>query len=391
MMYKVDIAIVGAGMVGLTLARALQVAGCKVAVIDPQPWRSDLPDEPSLRVSAINAVNQQALARLGVWQHLPLARQCAYTHMSVCDQDSFGRIDFSHQLVAQACLGHIVENPALTHALAAAIDNEAGVLAVTASIRQWIRGDAEQTLLMDNDSVISCKLLVGADGAHSWVRQRAEFPLTFYDYGHTAMVATLRTQQPHQQVARQVFTPTGPIALLPLADPHLVSLVWSQDTHEAERLASTDERTFARALTAATGSWLGVVELVSERLHFPLTMRYAQQWVDDGVAIVGDAAHTIHPLAGQGANLGMQDALMLAQQITMLKDAQQPFYLARQLRAYERARKTEAVAMITAMQSFKSLFAGAHPLKKLLRGTGLLAANAVTPLKRQLIKQAMGW
>ncbi len=391
MMHKVDVTVVGAGVVGLTLARALQTQGFSVAVVDPQPWPAPLPGSASLRVSAINAVNQTALQQLAVWPRLCPQRQCAYTHMSVRDQDNFGRIEFSHALVQQACIGHIVENPALIQALSEAIAEAPGVTSINANIKQWIRGESEQTLLLDDEQIISCRLLVGADGANSWVRQRAEFPLTFYDYGHTAMVATLRCEQPHQQVARQVFTPTGPIALLPLADAHQVSLVWSQVNDHASALMHADDRVFAQQLTAATGSWLGVLSVTSERLQFPLTMRYARQWVDDGVVIIGDAAHTIHPLAGQGANLGLQDALLLAQQLVQLKSAQQPYYRRRALRAFERARKTDAVAMIAAMQGFKTLFDGAHPLKKLLRGTGLVSANALTPLKRQLMKQAMGW
>ena len=390
-MQKVDIAIVGAGMVGLTLAAALANSALRVAVISQAPLAAPIPDQPLLRVSAINQVNQQALAELGVWQRLPDKRVAGYRHMHVWDKDSFGHIHFDASDLSTDNLGYIIENQVLTNALAEQVDSLANVVSIQAGVDKILTGEQETMLMLDNDDVIACQLLVGADGANSMVRRHAGFPITFRDYAHNAIVATVKTAQPHGATARQVFTPQGPLALLPLADPHLCSIVWSQQTARAEALMQQDEQAFAQTLTATINSALGPVTLASERHMFTLTMRYARQWADNGVVIVGDAAHTIHPLAGQGANLGMQDALALAVHLQNLQQQGKNISRHRYLRAFERARKTEAMKMVAAMDGFKHLFEGNNPLKKLVRSSGLAFTNQLPAVKRKLIEQAMGW
>ena len=305
-MYQADIAIVGAGMVGLALARALKDAPVSVVVIDTSPIHKPLSDEPELRVSAINAANQQALSELAVWQALPENRLSPYTHMQVWDHDSFGRIAFNCDDLGAPSLGHIVENQALVNALSEVVKTQQNVtLLPSVRIDKVLAGKSETMLILNNDDVVSCRLVVGADGANSAIRQHGNFPLTFKDYGHTAIVATVRTELPHGKVARQVFTPSGPLALLPLRDPNLCSIVWSQTTETAQSLLAQDNAEFAKGLQIAMNGEVGHITVESARMHFPLTMRYARQWLSDGLVIIGDAAHTIHPLAGQGANLGL--------------------------------------------------------------------------------------
>ncbi|MCP5008380.1 MAG: NAD(P)-binding protein, partial [Aestuariibacter sp.] len=225
-MYQADIAIVGAGMVGLALARALKDAPVSVVVIDTSPIHKALSDEPELRVSAINAANQQALSELAVWQTLPENRLSPYTHMQVWDHDSFGRIAFNCDDLGAPSLGHIVENQALVNALSEVVKTQQNVtLLPSVRIDKVLAGKSETMLMLNNDDVVSCRLVVGADGANSAIRQHGNFPLTFKDYGHTAIVATVRTELPHGKVARQVFTPSGPLALLPLRDSNLCSIV----------------------------------------------------------------------------------------------------------------------------------------------------------------------
>lgn len=391
-MYQAEIAIVGAGMVGLALARALKDTPVSIVVIDTSPIQKSLSDEPELRVSAINAANQQALSDLAVWPLLPETRLSPYTDMQVWDQDSFGRIEFSCNELGAQSLGHIVENQAMVNALYEAVSNQPNVtLLPSVRIDKVLAGKSETMLMLNNDDVVSCRLVVGADGANSAVRQHANFPLTFKDYGHTAIVATVRTELPHGKVARQVFTPSGPLALLPLTDPHLCSIVWSQTSETAQSLLAQDNAEFAKGLYIAMNGEVGHIDVESARMHFPLTMRYARQWLSDGLVIVGDAAHTIHPLAGQGANLGLQDAFALAASIAQLVSEEKPFHLARQLRPFERARKAEAVKMIAAMEGFKQLFGGDNRLKKLIRGVGMCATDALPGLKQKFITQAMGW
>ncbi|MEC7470381.1 MAG: FAD-dependent monooxygenase [Pseudomonadota bacterium] len=383
---------VGSGNVGLALARAIKDSTVSVVVIDTSPIHKPLSDEPELRVSAINAANQQALSELAVWQALPENRLSPYTHMQVWDHDSFGRIAFNCDDLGAPSLGHIVENQALVNALFEVVKTQQNVtLLPSVRIDKVLAGKSETMLMLNNDDVVSCRLVVGADGANSAIRQHGNFPLTFKDYGHTAIVATVRTELPHGKVARQVFTPSGPLALLPLRDPNLCSIVWSQTSETAQSLLAQDNAEFAKGLQIAMNGEVGHITVESARMHFPLTMRYARQWLSDGLVIIGDAAHTIHPLAGQGANLGLQDAFALADSIQQLVCDEKPFYLARHLRPFERARKAEAVKMIAAMEGFKQLFGGDNPLKKLVRGVGMRTADAIPGIKQKFITQAMGW
>lgn len=389
-MQNVDVLIVGGGMVGLSLAAALQHSSLTVALISNTDIAQTLPASATTRVSAINKRNADTLARLGAWQHVASDRVCAYTQMAVWDKDSFGRIAFDAAAMQTSELGHIVENQALVNALARQVSAQSQTTVIRGNIARVLHGDSQTMVMLDNQEAIGCKLLVGADGANSLVRRQAGFPLTFKDYGHTAIVANLQTARPHQGVARQVFTPAGPLALLPMADEHLVSVVWSQDKPDAAALLALDEEAFSHALAATAHSVLGPMQLASERYHFPLVMRYARQWAKDGMVILGDAAHTIHPLAGQGANLGMQDAFTLAEHLMALTDSQKSIAALRYLRPWERARKTEATKMIAAMEGFKHLFAGQDPLKKLLRGVGLAATDALPAVKHRWVAQAMG-
>ncbi|WP_333969690.1 FAD-dependent monooxygenase [Alteromonas mediterranea] len=389
-MQHVDIAIVGGGIVGLTLAAALKDSELNIAIIDKSPCYQVLADRPTARVSAINQANIKALQQFDVWPHLQQDRANSYTAMHVWDKDSFGDIHFSCDEMGSDTLGVIVENQALVNALAQAVEAQSNVQLVTAGIDRVLAGPNQTMLMLDNDDVLSCRLLAGADGANSFVRKQAGLPITFKDYEHTAIVANVKTDEPHNNVARQAFTPTGPLALLPMAEPNVCSIVWSQTPEQASSLMALDDDAFCHALTAASNSVLGTISLKTERAAFPLTMRYARQWAKDGVVLVGDAAHTIHPLAGQGANLGMQDALALAESLSSLSAAGKDIGLYKNLRSYERSRKTEATKMIAAMDGFKFLFDGNDPLKKLVRGIGLSATDKLTTIKNAFVSHAMG-
>ncbi|WP_420933609.1 FAD-dependent monooxygenase [Alteromonas sp. A081] len=389
-MQHVDIGIVGGGIVGLTLAAALKESSLSVAIIDKHPLSTALGEKPTARVSAINQANIAALQSLDAWQHLQKNRANAYVAMHVWDKDSFGDIHFSCEEMGSDALGVIVENQALINALAQSIENQSNVKVFESGIERVLSGPNQNMVMFDNNDALSCRLLIGADGANSFVRQQAGFPITFKDYEHTAIVANIKTALPHENVARQAFTPTGPLALLPMADPNICSIVWSQTPDAAAKLAAMSDGDFCNALTAASNSILGTIELETQRSAFPLTMRYAREWAKDGIALVGDAAHTIHPLAGQGANLGMQDALALAELLIQLSNEGSDIGLHKNLRPYERSRKTEAMKMIAAMDGFKLLFDGNDPLKKLIRGVGLAATDKVGAIKQAFVSHAMG-
>ncbi|MBA7799993.1 FAD-dependent 2-octaprenylphenol hydroxylase [Citrobacter freundii] len=391
-MQSVDVAIVGGGMVGLAVACGLQGSGLRVAVLEQhvlQPLAADAP--PQLRVSAINAASEKLLTRLGVWSDIVARRACCYHGMEVWDKDSFGRIEFDDQSMGYSHLGHIVENSVVHYALWQKAQQSADItLMAPAELQQVAWGENEAFLTLKDGSMLTARLVIGADGANSWLRNKADIPLTFWDYRHHALVATIRTEDAHGAVARQAFHGEGILAFLPLSDPHLCSIVWSLSPQEAERMqqASVDE--FNQALNIAFNNRLGLCRVESERQVFPLTGRYARQFAAHRLALVGDAAHTIHPLAGQGVNLGFMDAAELIDELKRLqrqgKDIGQYLYL----RRYERSRKHSAAMMLAGMQGFRELFAGANPAKKLLRDIGLKLADTLPGVKPQLIRQAMG-
>ena len=393
-MQHVDIAIVGGGIVGLTLAAALKDAPCRIAIINKGAIDQPLGDKPGARVSAINQANINALKKADVWQHIDESRANPYNAMHVWDKDSFGDIHFAGNdtggELESDTLGVIIENQALINGLAHSVLKQDNVVVIDTTIERVLSSPQQNMLMLENGDALSCRLLVGADGANSFVRKHANFPITFRDYEHTAIVANIRTQQPHENVARQAFTPTGPLALLPMRDPNVCSIVWSQTPDAAKTLQGYSDSEFCNALLAASNNALGPVTLETARTAFPLTMRYAREWAKEGMVLVGDAAHTIHPLAGQGANLGMQDALALAATLITLLDDQKDIGQLRYLRPYERARKTEAMKMIAAMDGFKFLFDGDDPLKKLIRGLGLAATDKLSAVKQAFVSHAMG-
>lgn len=390
-MQNVDVVIVGGGMVGLGLAAALKGSALKVAVVEGQLPEPALDEAPDNRVSALSLASQRILQQVGAWRGIEARRLQPYGQMEVWEQDSFGRIAFDAASLRQPELGHIVENRVIQLALLEAIldgDNIQLLSPARASCLQ--SGEAGSLLLLEDGRALSAKLVVAADGAHSWVRRQADIPLTSWDYGHHALVATVRCAEPHEAVARQIFTPEGPLAFLPLWQPDLCSIVWSVPATRAEALCQCDEEQFNRQLTTAFDGRLGLCKVEGARSAIPLTARYARDFARERLVLVGDAAHTIHPLAGQGVNLGLLDAAALAEQILRNQAAGKDIGRLANLRGYERWRKSEAASMLAAMEGLKRLFAGANPLKKLVRGAGLCAFDLLTPLKQSVIRAAMG-
>ncbi|WP_340676649.1 FAD-dependent monooxygenase [Paraglaciecola sp.] len=390
-MQTFDVVVIGAGIVGLVQALALKKSGLRVAVIDSQV-APVMPVGPAqLRVSALTLATQNVVQALGAWQKLDQNRIAAYNSMLVWEQDSFAKIEFAATEVKQQQLGYIVENDALVASLWQQAQQADFIeLFADSPIKQLVLSPQSNFISLVDERMLTARLVIGADGANSMVRSVANFPLTFWDYDQHAIVATIKIAVPHGNVARQIFTPSGPLAFLPLWDQLQCSIVWSQDEPQASKLMSLSDSEFNKALTVAFDGQLGLCELVSERQSYPLKMRYARQWLNEGVVIVGDAAHTIHPLAGQGANLGILDAAALAEQICTLVAQDKDFSLLRNLRPFERWRKTDTLKMIAAMEGFKRLFAGNESAKKIIRDIGLSTVNQLPIGKNAIIKHAMG-
>jgi len=374
------------------LACGLQGSGLRVAVLEQrQPEMAPPSEQPALRVSAINAASERLLQHLDVWSAILALRAAPYHGMQVWDRDSFGHIAFDDEQQGLSHLGHIVENQVILQALWQKASQLSDItLMAPAQLQQVAFGDNEAFVTLQDGTMMSTRLLVAADGANSWLRNKADIPLTFWDYQHHALVANIRTEQPHAAVARQVFHGDGILAFLPLSDPHLCSIVWSLSPQEAGRLQSMPVELFNQQLSVAFDMQMGLCQAESERETFPLMARYARNFAAHRLALVGDAAHTIHPLAGQGVNLGFMDAAELIGEIKRLhqqgKDIGQHLYL----RRYERSRKHSAAMMLAGMQGFRELFAGENPAKKLLRDVCKKLADTLPGVKPRLLKQAMG-
>ncbi|MDX1677289.1 FAD-dependent oxidoreductase [Arsukibacterium sp.] len=390
-MQNTDVTIVGGGSAGLTLALLLARQNLRVVLVEKGPPPVETGTSPAYqRVSALNMASRYLFEHLGIWQPL-LASAAAYTDMQVWEADSFARIGFSATEQQLEALGYICDNEHIRQLLHRQLQQCSNVSCYfDVAITQLKQGERDVMLQLDNSELILSRLLVGADGVNSFVRQHMQLPLTHWDYQHTAIVAKIRCTLPHQLTARQVFLADGPLALLPLPEPDVCSIVWSAETDQASRLLALDDNAFTQALCAASQAVLGPVELVSERQAFGLTMRYASCWQRGRVVLVADAAHSIHPLAGQGMNLGLMDVAALAQLIGAQHEAGDDIAATAMLRRYERWRKAEAQSMIVAMEAFKRGF-GARPAPlKLLRGAGLVAVDKLPWLKHYLMAHALG-
>ncbi|PHM26985.1 FAD-dependent 2-octaprenylphenol hydroxylase [Xenorhabdus budapestensis] len=392
-MQSFDVVIAGGGMVGLALACGLHSSGLRIAIVEEHPPTSTFhtDDEHTLRVSAINAASERLLTHLGVWQKLLAMRVSPYQGMEVWDQDSFGRIQFNAAENGLNHLGHIIENNVIRQALWQQAESLSDVTMFgSVSLKNVAWGENEAFITLSDERMLTSRLVVGADGAHSWLRQHADIPLTFWDYEHHALVATIRTAESHQGVARQVFHGDGILAFLPLSDPHLCSIVWSLPAEAAQQRKTMETELFNRQLSVTFDMRLGQCELISDRQTIPLMGRYARNFAAHRLALLGDAAHTIHPLAGQGVNLGFMDVAELIGELNRLnqqsKDIGQYLYLGR----YERRRKHSAAVMLVGMQGFRLLFDGNNPFKKLFRDVGLTLANSFPGVKPQLLRHAMG-
>ncbi|MCG9754652.1 FAD-dependent monooxygenase [Shewanella insulae] len=385
-----DVAIIGGGMVGLATAIGLGLEGLRVVVIDAGETQA-VSGEARLRVSAINKASQRLLTHLGAWAYIDESRVGPYQKMAVWDKDSLGKIGFDAHSISEQTLGSIIENDNISHALATRVGELSEITHLENHRLEKIAfGEREAWLTLDNGDNLSAALVIGADGANSWVREQCKIPMTFWDYGHHAIVASIRTELPHNATARQVFLSEGPLAFLPLFEPNLCSIVWSVPPAKAQALLEGDKVQFERSLTAAFDGKLGMCTLESEPQAFPLRMRYARHFARHRLVLAGDAAHTIHPLAGQGVNLGFLDAAAIIETLSELKAKGKDIGDYANLRPLERWRKADALEMIAAMEGFKRLFEGGNPVKKALRDLGLNLVDNLSPVKTLFMQQAMG-
>ncbi|WP_443192581.1 2-octaprenyl-3-methyl-6-methoxy-1,4-benzoquinol hydroxylase [Pseudomonas indica] len=393
---QADLIIVGAGMVGSALALALEHSGLDILLLDGGPLSVKAFDRQAAfepRVSALSAASQRILERLGAWQGMATRRVSPYGEMQVWDGSGTGSIHFSAASVHAEVLGHIVENRVVQDALLDRLHDSGIGLLPNARLEQLRRSGDDWLLTLADGRQLRTPLLIAADGANSAVRRLAGCTTREWDYLHHAIVTSVRCEHPHQRTAWQRFTDDGPLAFLPLMqgeDEHWCSIVWSATPDEAGRLMGLDEAAFCRELGKAFEWRLGEVWHADPRLCIPLRQRHAKRYVEPGLALIGDAAHTIHPLAGQGVNLGFLDVAVLAEVLLHALERGERLADTRVLSRFERRRMPHNLAMMAAMEGFERLFQ-ADPLPvRWARNAGLNWVDGLPEAKALFVRQALG-
>ncbi|MDQ6954268.1 MAG: UbiH/UbiF/VisC/COQ6 family ubiquinone biosynthesis hydroxylase [Mariprofundaceae bacterium] len=391
---RVDVLVVGAGMVGLAFASALKDSGLKVTLIErgePAVFESLGMD---CRVSAIVLGNQQILQGLGAWKHLQ-ADAGAMHSMRIWDDQHPGGIRFDADEISEgdtnyAALGYLVQNSHLQAALKKTLlphDNVEILCPTTIRTVEWL-SEHVQITLQDGHRLIA-PLIVGADGAHSWLREQADIGVYSRDYNQSGIVANVRSMMPHHGTAFQRFTASGPLAMLPMGNG-LCSIVWSQFSDDVERLMALDDIGFLEELNLTFGPMLGRIEEVGKRAAFPLKARLAIHLVRPRLALIGDAAHTIHPLAGLGVNLGLRDAMVLAQEIVDAKKYGEDWGDMSVLNRYMKLRMPDILSVMGSMEGLHRIFTSQLPGLPMLRGLGMKALGNASIIKSLLMRNSTG-
>ena len=385
---NVDVVIVGAGMVGLTLANLLSKQGKSLAIIDRNiPQEFDTTQPYDARVTAVSPGSQAIFEHVNAWLSMQAKRITPFNRMVVWDAVEGAKINFSASDIQHENLGHIVENLVIQTSLHEALQPQTNInWFVPVVIGNVLTREDHIEVVLDNDQVLTAKLLVGADGRRSSVRKFANINYSEKSYQQQGIVARVQTEHPHEDTAWQRFLSTGPLALLPLNNGEC-SIVWSVNDEEANELMELGEHEFAQAIAKASGLHLGNISLCSKRATFPLVSGQAESMVQPRIALVGDAAHALHPLAGQGANLGFTDAAILAE---VLAQTERDIGSVKVLRKYERARVGETQVMQRAMDAFVAAFSSTSTPVITARNYALNAANRIQPIKKYFMKQAMG-
>ncbi|KRA33287.1 2-octaprenyl-3-methyl-6-methoxy-1,4-benzoquinol hydroxylase [Rhodanobacter sp. Root627] len=385
-----DVAVVGGGMVGAATALALARAGFDTVMLEaraPTPWQSQ--DEVDLRVVGLAPSSIALLDDLGVWPSIRDARASAYAHMHVWDAASGAAIDFDAAAEGRRELGFIVENNLVQWALWQALEAAGVRRRCPSAVHGFEAREDHVRLQLDDGETLSAALLVAADGSSSPLRQLAGIGTRGRDYAQRAVVAHVHTERPHESTAWQRFLPDGPLALLPLADGRS-SLVWSLPEEQAQQVLALDDAAFRDALGVASDFRLGCVTGTTPRASFPLKLQLAQRYQADRFVLLGDAAHAVHPLAGQGVNLGLRDVAELRDTLLAARAAGRDIGAAHVLRRYARRRRSADTLDALGFDALARVYAWQSSPLVAARGAGVRLLDRLTPLKRLLSGHAAG-
>ncbi|MFT7559494.1 MAG: 2-octaprenylphenol hydroxylase, partial [Flavobacteriales bacterium] len=424
---RFDLIIVGAGMVGLAQAAILaNETELRIAVIEAGSFHQDF-DETNwdARVVALSAASRELLERCNAWPEQHGQRSCAYKSMYVWDAEGTGNIEFNARDIHEAQLGHIIENRIVVKCLLNALSEKQHTAGRSgdhikdsskdsSKDKSQSQNNGQVTLISDTrvedftyddenkfaelycgeDKIFRGSLIIAADGANSPMRELAEISTREWDYGHTAIVSTVKLGQPHKFCAWQRFATEGPLAFLPLSrdgrEQQHASIVWSVKSDQADALMALDEDGFNAAITRCSESCLGSIELVDKRYAIALRQRHAQKYFKQGLALIGDASHTIHPLAGQGVNLGFYDVNVLTEEILRAVSRQIPLQDISILKRFERRRQPHNLSTMASMEFFKKLFGSDRIELRWLRNEGMKWMDKQFMFKKYLSRAAAG-
>lgn len=387
------IIILGGGIVGLSLANLLADSGIKIALIDKKNTFSNAIDDThyDIRVSAINRNSENAFRRMNVWHTIEGIRLSPYSAMSVTDKYCDETITFNAQALGELNLGYIIENNVMLHALTENLRHRKNIHFITDFNPSTLEITAEKIhLSAEHGQTLSALLIIGADGKTSWLRKTSKIDLIQKPYHHTALVAHIKTSKPHHQTAFQHFLSEGPLAFLPLSDPYHCSIVWSQTPEQAGKMKLLEEDKF-NALLAKTFSYqLGETTLISPRFTFPLHFQHAKHYVNERIALIGDAAHTIHPLAGLGLNFGIEDAVCLADSLLNSLKQHRDIGQLKTLRRYEIAQRSKNLISLNGVNLIERLFCSEFLPLQFLKKPGIKLLNKFPTLKNCFARYALG-
>ncbi|WP_040615103.1 UbiH/UbiF/VisC/COQ6 family ubiquinone biosynthesis hydroxylase [Rickettsiella grylli] len=387
-----DIVIVGGGIMGLTLACHLIEKDLKIAIINKETIaQSSNPLTSKLRTIALTLASCSYLKALKVWQRFNEKQYAPFRCMEVWEASQSSQLFVDSADIGEPSLGYIVKNDDLKHALYAQAKTDPELT--------WITKDALFEMHVEENHIdinlisglkLRTRLLVGADGDQSKVRQLAGFYSKATDYQQRALIATVKNEWAHENMARQIFLEKGSLAFLPLKNPFMCSIVWSSDPVNVRHLETIDDDLFCSELTQAIEQRLGQVISTSPRLSYPLKIQEVERYVKPRIALIGDCAHIIHPLAGQGANLGLADVQCLARVVVEAKQKGRSISALHTLRRYERERRFHNRLMMGSVDAIKYLFLSTHPVLQKTRQYGLTMINRTTCLKNVIARYAMG-
>lgn len=386
-----DIVIVGGGMVGAAIACALGGSRYQVALIEshyPKPYEIGQPHD--LRVSALSVASETLLRNIGAWEGVISRRTCPYRRMKVWEASESKATLFDSDQIGEAHLGHIVENRITQLALLETLKQHSNIDLICPARTESVDYSSGSSLVqLEGGRELIARLLIGADGGESRVRQAAGIGITKWDYDQQALVASVVTAYPQQDITWQQFKPSGPLAFLPLSGNH-ASLVWYNSADEIKRLMALSDEAFLNEVQREFPACVGQIDQLLTRGFFPLKRQHAQTYVAEGVALAGDSAHMIHPLAGQGVNIGFMDVAMLAEVLLDAQEQGDRFYSIETLKKYEKARRHQNLLMMQTMDAFYHLFSNSNLPLKLLRNVGLGLADRLPFAKPHVTRFAMG-